>query len=125
MTNTAAFTGGADAQQNAVIKQTDIDNAATPLEKTEQQILNNQLISQKSSNEQVVSSTFACTPTVTTDHNAGDTAKAVNVSVATTCNEDAYDNTGALNLGQTLLKMQVQNTPSLPTTCKLEQYKFR
>ena len=80
-----AFTGGTDPQPYTVVQQSDIDNAAAPLKTSTMQNAKTSILQQVQSNEHLVGD-IQCSPsTVTSDHNAGDKANQVTVTVTTTC----------------------------------------
>jgi serine/threonine protein kinase len=82
--NPAAFAGGQDAATSPVVKQSDIDGAASPLKTSTQQKASTDLKNQLYANEHLVG-TPQCTSNVSSNHNAGDVAANVTVTVETTC----------------------------------------
>jgi len=60
------------------------------------------------SNEQVAGST-TCSPTTSADHNVGDRASSVTVTVKVTCQTQVYDQKGTLALVTNLLKAKATN----------------
>ena len=60
------------------------------------------------SNEQAASAT-SCSPTTSADHNAGDRASSVTVTVKVTCQTQVYDQKGTLALVTNLLKIKATN----------------
>jgi len=101
--NLSAFTGGQDAQPNSVIQRNDIDNAAKPVTADLQTSTRNALQQQVKNNERIVDGSFGCKSTATSDHQAGDRAKAVTVSVSVTCTEEVFDFTAAQQIASGLL----------------------
>ncbi len=87
--NTEAFTGGQNARDYTVVTRADIQNAASLLKatllKSEQAALHAQL----NSGEALI--TPPCKPTVSSNHQPGDEAKQVTVTVSNTCLGIAYD----------------------------------
>ncbi len=108
--NTAPFTGGQDPQTFTVVQQSDIDGVAKPLKNTLMPEAQRSLQGQIHSNEQPVSSP-QCTPTVTSDHNAGDRAANVTVTVKVRCSGEVYDKDAAQTIAADLLKQQATKTP--------------
>ncbi len=104
------FTGGGDAQTVSVVQQNDIDGAANSLISANQPNPQQVLQSQMQSNERLIG-TPQCTPSVSSDHEAGDQATQVTVTVIFTCTEEVYDHNGALALVANLLKSQAANNP--------------
>jgi len=111
--NTRAFTGGQDPQPDMVVQQSDINNAANPLEATLKQSTGESLAQQVQSNERVVESSVNCKPTVTADHKAGDLTKTFTVKVSETCSEEVYDYTTALSMASSLLEAEAQTDSAL------------
>ncbi len=108
--NIAAFSGGQDPQNFTVVSQSDIDGAAKPLENALTPEAQNTVKSQIHPNEKLVNS-LQCTPNVTSDHNAGDRATNVTVTVKVTCSGEVYDQQAAQLIASNLLKQQAAKTP--------------
>jgi hypothetical protein len=108
--NNTSFTGGQDAQTYTSVQQSDIDNAANTLESANKPDPMQLLQEQIQPNEQWVG-TPQCTPNVTSDHNAGDQATQVTVSVTFTCIGEVYDHTGAVTLATNALMQQAATDP--------------
>jgi hypothetical protein len=108
--NIAAFSGGQDPQNFTVVQQSDIDGVAKPLEKTLTPEAQNSVKGQIHPNEQLVNP-LQCTPNVTSDHNAGDRATNVTVTVKVTCSGEVYDQQAAQLIASNLLKQQAAKTP--------------
>ena len=108
--NTNAFSGGKDPQTYPVVQQSDINGAANTLEATynpnAQQVLQGQI----QANEQPIGSQ-RCTPTVHSDHSAGDQAANVTVTVSFTCTGEVYDQQGALTMAEQWLKQDAAQNP--------------
>lgn len=88
--NTQSFTGGQDERDFHTVTQSDIDQAATPLNTTLAQSVQGALHGQVKNSEAL--QTLPCTPTVQSDHQAGQEAREVKVTVAETCSAVAYNN---------------------------------
>lgn len=101
--NLTAFAGGQNAQPNSVIQRSDIDNAAKPVVADLQASTRNALQQQVKSNERVVDGSFACKPTTTQNHQPGDKANSVTVSVSVSCTEEVFDYTAAQRIASGLL----------------------
>jgi hypothetical protein len=108
--NLTAFAGGQDPQNFTVVQQSDIDGAARPLENALTPEAQNTVKGQIHPNEQLVGS-LQCTPNVTSDHNAGDRATNVTVTVKVTCSGEVYDLQAAQLIASNLLKQQAAKTP--------------
>lgn len=87
--NTAPFHGGTDERNFQTVAKSDISNAAAPLQTTLDQSMQNTLSGQLKSGEALTSQ--HCTKTTTTDHQAGDEATQVKVTVSETCSGVAYN----------------------------------
>jgi serine/threonine protein kinase len=105
----SAFTGGQNEQHFPAVSQSDIDNAAKPLAASlvtqAQQGLNGQV----HSGEKLLASP-QCTPSVTADHQAGDRASNVTMTVSAKCNGEVYDQQGMQSLLQNLLQQKADST---------------
>jgi hypothetical protein len=86
--NSTPFTGGTDPQTYTVVQQSDIDGAAAPLKKSTQQSAIDDIHQQLQPNEHLVGKP-QCTSTVSSDHDAGERARQVTVTVTTTCKATA------------------------------------
>lgn len=111
--NTSAFSGGQDAQSNSVIQQADIDGAANPLVNSLSQSAQSALQKQVKSTEKVVDGSFTCQKTINHDHNVGDVAKSVKVTVTVKCNEEVYDFATARTMVTNLLQTHAQSDATL------------
>ncbi len=87
--NTQNFSGGQDARDFQTVTKQDIANAATPLKTTLVQSMQNTLTGQLKSGEALTS--HHCSQTTTADHQAGEEASQVKVTVSETCSSIAYD----------------------------------
>jgi hypothetical protein len=92
--NTSAFTGGQDAQKNAVIQQKDIDGAAKGLIASEETQAKAALQQQVKSSERAAGEE-QCRPQVNSDQKAGALAKTATVQVTVTCTMTVYDYSAA------------------------------
>jgi VCBS repeat-containing protein len=106
----SAFTGGTDPQTVTAVAQSDINNTANSLiqanQPNAQQVVQNQL----KANEQLAG-TPQCQPNTSANHNAGDVANTVTVTVTFTCTGEAFDRDGAFSLAEQLLKNQAASNP--------------
>lgn len=98
-----AFSGGQDPQHYTAVQQSDIDGASNPLKPPLTQSAQSTLNGMKHNNEQFVVKP-ACTTKVVTDHNVGDRASSVTVTVSATCAGEVYDQVGAQTIAANLLK---------------------
>jgi len=87
--NLSNFSGGQDARDFQTVTKQDIANAATPLKTTLAQSMQGALTGQTKSGEALVTPT--CTPTISADHQVGDEATQVKVTLTETCSGVAYD----------------------------------
>src|SRR6266446_5579307 len=87
--NLSNFSGGQDARDFQTVTKQDIANAAAPLKTTLAQSMQGALTGQTKSGEALVTPT--CTPTITTDHQIGQEATQVKVTVSETCSGVAYN----------------------------------
>ncbi|WP_376796785.1 hypothetical protein [Thermogemmatispora sp.] len=97
-----AFTGGQDPESYTFVQQSDIDNLATPLKASLAQQAQQQFQRQLRPGEQLVGQP-ACQTTVKSDHQAGDHASSVTVTVSATCSGEVFDRQAALRLAASLL----------------------
>ncbi len=87
--NTVAFQGGQTARDYTIVTKNDIETVVTSLATTLLHSEQAALTTQLSPSEALVTPT--CTPTVTTDHQPGEEAAAVTVTVAERCAAMAYE----------------------------------
>jgi len=87
--NTTPFHGGQDERTFQTVAKSDIANTAAPLKAALNQSVQGALQGQLKTNEDLV--TPSCTTTTTADHQAGEEATTVKVSVNETCSAVAYD----------------------------------
>jgi hypothetical protein len=87
--NTVGFQGGQNARAYSYVTRTDIDNAVTSLATILRRSGRTALQAQLNQGEGLASPT--CTPTATADHQPGEEAAAVTVTVSETCTGVAYD----------------------------------
>src|SRR6266699_7219847 len=86
--NTTAFTSGTNARDIAVVARTDIDHAVSIVQTTLTRSLQAALQAQRNPGEALVPP--PCTVTASSNHQAGDAAIQVHVTVAITCTSIAY-----------------------------------
>jgi len=108
--NLNMFGGGQNPQNFTVVQQSDINGAAKSLENTLTPQAQSSVKGQIRPNEQLVNS-LQCTPNITSNHNAGDRATNVTVSVKVTCSGEVYDQQAAQMIASNLLKQQAAKTP--------------
>ncbi len=87
--NTAPFHGGADERDFRTVTTHDLNEVATSLKTTLAQSMQAALQSQVQSGEALL--TPACPPTVTADHQLGEEAVHLHVTVSETCSAVAYN----------------------------------
>jgi hypothetical protein len=87
--NTTAFTGGQDERDFQTVAQRDIDTAAAPLQTTLVQRLQAAMQTRLGQDETL--QRFPCTPAVRPDHQPGQEAAHVQVTVSATCTGIAYN----------------------------------
>ena len=104
--NTDAFHGGQDERNFQTVAPSDITNTAAPLKATLDQSMQNTLSGQLKSGEAITSQ--HCTPTTTADHQAGQEAKEVKVTVSETCSAIAYNSRELTSKVTQLLTAQAQ-----------------
>jgi len=83
------FTGGQDERNFQTVAKADISSVATPLKTAVTQSMSGALQSQLTPREQLY--VLPCIPTVTSDHQPGQEATQVKVSVSETCSAVAYN----------------------------------
>jgi hypothetical protein len=88
--NTQGFIGGQDERDFHTVTQSDIDHAATPMKPILAQSVSGALHGQLTNSEAL--KTLPCAPTVQSDHQEGQEAREVKVTVAETCSAVAYNN---------------------------------
>ena len=103
-----AFSGGQDAQNYTFVQEGDIQGAINDLQPALLGQAETSLKANIHANEQVAGST-TCSPVVTSDHNAGDRASSVTVTVKVTCQTEVYDQKGTQALVTDLLKAKATN----------------
>jgi hypothetical protein len=105
--NTAAFTGGQDAQDYTFVQQSDIDNVANPLQTQLTTDAQTAVQKQVLANEQIVNGIdngIQCNPKITSNHRANDKATDVTVTVSVMCKGEVYDLQVAQSMVTDLLK---------------------
>lgn len=90
VTNAQPFTGGQDQQTFTYVQQSDIDSVVQSLSATQARQATTTLQSQVHSTEKPAG-TPRCAPQVKSDHQAGEQADTVIVSVTTSCIGEVYD----------------------------------
>jgi VCBS repeat-containing protein len=90
VSNTTDFVGGEDPQTFTYVQQSDIDGVVQSLSTPETQQATMTLQGQVRSNEKPAG-TPRCAPQVRSDHQAGDLASSVTVSVTVSCIGEVYD----------------------------------
>lgn len=98
--NVSNFTSGQDERNFQTVTKQDIATATTPLKATIAASSRGALQGQLKAGEELVS--LPCTPTVTSDHQPGDEATTVTLTVSETCSAVAY-NSQALRANATEL----------------------
>ena len=104
--NLNAFTGGQDPQNYTFVQQSDIDGAANPLEQQLMTTALNNVKGQKRTGELYInaSNPVQCTPNVSANHQAGDKASSVTVTVTATCSGEVYNQQAAETMAAGLYK---------------------
>ncbi len=87
--NTSAFYGGQDERNYQTVAKSDIGNAAAPLKADLAASLQGALQGQLKQDEQL--QPLPCSPTITADHQIGQEATAVKVTVSETCSGITYN----------------------------------
>jgi hypothetical protein len=106
--NSPPFSNGKDPQTYTVVQQSDIDSTANALEQANAP--NSQQVIQPlvHANERLVS-TPQCNPNVNSNHQAGDKATSVTVTVSFTCTGEVFDHDTSMTLAANLLNAQASN----------------
>lgn len=99
--NTAPFTGGQD-QTYTFVQQSDIDDATPTMVNQLTSDAQASLQQQVRANEELVSSTMQCDPTIKSNHKALDEATDVMLTVTVTCKGEAYDQQATRSLATDL-----------------------
>ncbi len=103
--NDSAFSGGRDAQTVQTVQQSDINGATSSLETSNAPNPQQTLQGQVHPGEQLIG-TPGCKPKETSDHQPGDQASSVTVTLTFTCTGEVYDRDAALSLAVKLLSDQ-------------------
>jgi len=103
--NTAPFSGGQDARDFQTVTKQDIANAAASLKTTLAQSMQGALTGQVKTGEALVTPT--CTPKVSTDHQIGEEATQVKVTLSETCSGVVYTTLDLESKATQLLTAQV------------------
>jgi hypothetical protein len=101
--NTSPFTGGQDASDYTFVQQSDIDDAANPLQTQLTSDAQTAVQNQVRANEQLVSD-IQCNPKIASNHQANDRATDVTVTVSVTCQGEVYDLQAAQSMAVDLLQ---------------------
>jgi hypothetical protein len=104
--NTSAFTGGQDERTFATVTQHDIHSLSTVLKTTLAQGITGALQGQLQPEEQL--QLLPCSPTVSSDHQIGEEATQVKVTVSQTCSAVAYNSEELETKATTFLATQAQ-----------------
>jgi len=104
--NNPAFTNGKNSQNYVAVQQSDIDNAASTLEKTYVPDPQQTLQGQVQSNERYINSPH-CNSNTTSNYAAGAAASSVTVAVSFTCTGEVYNDNGAQSMAAQLLHDKV------------------
>lgn len=107
--NVQPFTGGQDEREFQTVAQSDIATTATPLETAVTQSVNGALQGQLQPQEQVF--ILPCRPSVISDHQIGQEAKQVIVTVSQTCSAVAYSSQDLETKATAFLSTQVLQKP--------------
>jgi hypothetical protein len=104
--NPASFSGGQDARDFQTVAKADIANAAAPLKTTLASAMQGALQGELKQGEELLS--LPCSPTVESNHQIGDKATKVQVTVALTCNGVGYDSQQLKTKAAQLLTYQAE-----------------
>jgi hypothetical protein len=104
--NTASFSGGANERDFQIVTKQDITNTAAMIQTTLLQSTQGALQGELKNGEALATPT--CTPTVTSDHQIGQEATAVKVTVSETCAAVAYTQDALKTQATTLLSHQAE-----------------
>ncbi len=113
--NTSSFTGGQNARDYTVVTQADVENAVLTLKTSLTQSMHGALEAQVKQTETLIP--VLCNPTVIPDHQAGQEAKEVTVTVSETCSGIVYDTQALAQKARTILATQA--THQLGTSYRL------
>ncbi|GAC1614964.1 MAG: hypothetical protein NVS4B11_01160 [Ktedonobacteraceae bacterium] len=102
------FSGGKDPQNYTFVQQGDIQGAINALQPALVTQAQGALKPKINANEQIAGPT-TCSPSIAQDHNAGEKAAAVTVTMTVTCSAEVYDQKGTLALVTSLLKAKATN----------------
>jgi Baseplate J-like protein len=87
--NLTPFTGGQDERNFQTVRTSDIASVATPLKTAVAKSMRGALQGQVKANEQL--QMLPCTPTISSDHQPGEEAREVKITVSQTCSAVAYN----------------------------------
>ncbi len=102
----SAFHGGQDEREFQMVAQRDLDTLATPLKTTVARSVNEAFVGQLKAEEHVF--ILPCHPIVTSDHQPGQEATTVKVTVSQTCRAVAYSSQEVATQATVLLSNQAQ-----------------
>ena len=102
--NTQPFSGGQDERTFQTVAKSDIDNTAIPLKNTLAQSISGAFQGQLKPDEQL--SIFPCSPTISSDHQPGQEAALVKVTVSQACSAVVYNSQTLAKKATTLLSHQ-------------------
>jgi len=105
--NTAPFYNGQDERNYQTVERRDIDSVAIPLKTTLSESMHGALTAQITQNEQL--HILPCTPQVISDHQPGEEAPLVKVTVSMVCSGIAYDAADLQTQAMQLLAAQAGN----------------
>lgn len=108
--NTAAFSGGQNAQIFTYVQQADIDEAVSALDAPVMANVQTVLQKQIHTSEQLVSPA-QCVANVNSDHSAGEHASNVTVNTMVVCTGEVYDQQGVQLIAQEMLKTDPTEYP--------------
>jgi VCBS repeat-containing protein len=105
--NLTVFTGGQDERNYHYVTRSDVTKTASPLQSSLHISMQGALQSQLQPSEQL--SILPCSPTITPNHNVGDEAIQVKVTVSETCSAVAYNSQELQSKAIQLLTAQAYN----------------
>jgi hypothetical protein len=106
--NTQSFSGGQDERTYTTVTHNDIHSISTMLKTTLAHSITGALQGQRKPHEQLL--LLPCTPTITSDHQPGDEATSVTVTVSQTCSAVAYNSQELETKATAYLVTQAQHT---------------
>jgi hypothetical protein len=106
--NSYSFSGGQDERNFQTVAKADIDNAASPLKTTLSASINGAFQGQLKPGEKLIP--LPCSPAISPDHQPGQEATRVTVSVSETCRAGAYNTDQLQREALLLLTSQARRT---------------